>query len=125
VDSLERRVGDNDNNRDVGLLEQARVPLQHESRGFVVAFQIVLVSSDVNSIPESTLVLYDAMIALGGGVFRGVQQGIAEPLILFDDASVESPRFTLALPASKISAHAVIEAIRNKRQRYGNLKRRV
>ena len=84
-----------------------------------MAFQIVPFGT--KSLPESVLVLYDAMIALGGGVFRGVQQGIAEPLILFDDASSE-PRLTLALPASKLSAHAVIEAIRTKRLRYGNLK---
>jgi hypothetical protein len=83
-----------------------------------VASQIVPFEN--NSIPESILVLYDAMIALGGGIFRGVQQGIGEPLILFEDASPESSRLTLALPASKLSAHAVIEAIRSKRQRYGN-----
>jgi hypothetical protein len=83
-----------------------------------MAFEIV--PSGSTSIPESILVFYDAMIALGGGVFRGVQQGIGEPLILFEDASPESSRFTLALPASQISAHAVIEAIRSKRQRYGN-----
>jgi hypothetical protein len=61
------------------------------------------------------------MVALGGGIYRGVQQGIAEPLILFEDASPESSRFTLALPASKVSALAVIEAIRDKRLRYGTL----
>ena len=87
--------------------------------GGAVASRIV--PSDSSSIPESTLVLYDAMIALGGGIYRGVQHGMGEPLILFDDASSE-PRLTLALPASKLSAHAVIEAIRSKRQRYGNLK---
>jgi hypothetical protein len=82
-----------------------------------MAWQIVPFGS--NPIPESILVLFDAMIALGGGIYRGVQQGIAEPLILFDDASAESPRLSLALPASKVSAHAVIEAIRSKRLRYG------
>ena len=83
-----------------------------------------IVPSDCSSIPESTLVLYDAMVALGGGVFRGVQQGFrdgrgkpVEPLILFDD-SAESPMFTIAMPASKISAHAVIAAIREKRKQF-------
>jgi hypothetical protein len=61
----------------------------------------------------------EEMRANGCATRRGVQQGIAEPLILFDDASAESPRLSLALPASKISAHAVIEAIRSKRLRYG------
>jgi hypothetical protein len=74
-------------------------------------------------LPECMEILYDAMVALGGGIYRGVQQGIVEPLILFEDASLESLRFTLALPASKVSALAVIEAIRDKRLRYGNLHR--
>jgi hypothetical protein len=81
-----------------------------------------IVFFDSTLIPENMLIFYHAMIALGGGIYRGVQQGVAEPLILFDDASLESQRWTLALPASKISAHAVIAAIRDKRLRYGSLK---
>lgn len=88
-----------------------------------MASRIVLFDSAL--IPENMLIFYHAMIALGGGIYRGVQQGTIEPLILFEDASLESLRFTLALPASKISAHAVIEALRTKRLRYGNLQRRV
>jgi len=69
--------------------------------------------------------LYDSMISIGGGVFRGVQKGFrdgngkpVEPLILFDDASIGSHGSTLALPASQISMFAVIAALREKRKQF-------
>jgi hypothetical protein len=74
-------------------------------------------------VPEYLEILYDSMVSLGGGVFRGVQPGfrdasgkIVEALVLFD--STDSPRVSIALPASKISAHAVIGAIREKRKQF-------
>jgi hypothetical protein len=71
-------------------------------------------------VPEYLEILYDSMVSLGGGIFRGVQQSFldgsgrqVEPLILFDDSE---SRFSIAMPASKVSAYAVIAAIREKRQ---------
>jgi len=73
----------------------------------------------------NTLVLFEAMISIAGGRFRGVQKGFRdgygrpiEPLILFDDATPGSDGSTLALPASEMSVFAVIKALREKRQQF-------
>jgi len=71
------------------------------------------------------LALYEAMISIAGGRFRGVQKGLRdgygkpiEPLILFDDATPGAHGSTLALPASEMSIHAVIAKLREKREEF-------
>src|SRR5216684_3407971 len=87
--------------------------------------KIVPFISLCSSIPESTQLLYREMVALGGGVFRGIQPSfrdkhgnLVECLILFDDAGPDSPGSSMALRASEVSSRAICEAIRNKREEF-------
>jgi hypothetical protein len=66
--------------------------------------------------------LYNEMVELGGGVFRGVQPGFKQhpPLILFDDAGLPpNQSSTMCIAPADLSADAVRRAILSQRERYG------
>jgi hypothetical protein len=71
---------------------------------------------------------YSARVQLGGGVYRGVQQGDKsiglQTLILFDDACAEPhQRSTMALAVEDLTANAVRQTILAKREEFVTFER--
>jgi hypothetical protein len=69
-------------------------------------------------VPKSQEIFFQTMVELGGGVYRGVQQGDAKikltALILFDGPS----KSTLALKPGDVSARRVREEIQKKEREF-------
>jgi hypothetical protein len=77
----------------------------------------------VNKPTDLQLMHWTTVIELGGGIFRGVQEGDSsiglERLILFDDGSVpKKERSTMAIRPKLLSADRVRTACRIKREAY-------
>ena len=76
-------------------------------------------STHVRDIPQSTQLLYEEMVALGGGIFRALWDAEMtgfEPIVLFDSPQTKT---TLGLRISKMSADAVRREIRESNKIYG------